>query len=68
MKGKTAKLNGRDIPYGDILQIQLKFVSDEILYEVTYRSSEPSYHETAVLLPRKEGYELEKRVRRTMNR
>lgn len=68
MKGKTAKLNGTNVPYGDILQIQMKFVSDEILYEVTYRSYEPSYHETAVLLPRKEGYELEKKVRRAMNR
>lgn len=61
---KTIKLNGKDIPCKDVLKIKMKMVTDEIFYEFTYRETEPSYHETKVLVPRDKAAKLEKAVRK----
>ena len=63
---KTAKLDGKNIPYEDILQMQMRFVSDEKVMEIRYREFDP-YHETVTLLPYEKGYELEKKIRKACN-
>ena len=65
---KTAKLDGKNIPYEDILQMQMRFVSDEKVMEIRYREFDPVYHETVTLLPYEKGYELEKKIRKACNR
>lgn len=64
MAKNVAKLNGKEIPYKDIIKIQMCFVSDTTFYEVTYRQTEPMYAEIKVLLPEDKGYALEKKVRK----
>jgi hypothetical protein len=66
-KEQTAKLDGREVPLGDILEMKTAFVSDGKFTEVRYRVFEPCYAEIHTLLPFEKGYALEKRVRRHMN-
>lgn len=68
MNEKTVRLNNKDIPCRDVLQIKLATVSDKIFYEIKYREFEPSYHETVVLLPRDKAVKIEKTVRKACSR
>lgn len=63
-KGEV-KINGQVIPCKDVLQVKMAYVSDEIMYEVTYRLFEPIYHEVKVLMSKDKGYALEKKVRKS---
>ena len=67
-KEPTTKLDGREVPLGDILEMKMAFVSDQKFTEVRYRISEPCYAEKGTLLPYDKGYELEKKVRKYMNK
>ena len=64
MAKDTVKLDGRDIPCKDVLKIQMRMVSDEIFYEVTYRKFEPMYHQVCTLLSKDKAHKLEQKVRK----
>jgi pyruvate-formate lyase-activating enzyme len=64
MASKTVKLNGEEIPCGDVLKIEMKMVSDEIFYEITYRKTEPMYHELHILMDKDKAHKLEQKVRK----
>ena len=68
MAEKTIKINGKDIPCKDVIEIKMVMVSDTIMYDVTYNDFDPCYHRMSVLLPKDKGYALEKKVRKTMNK
>ena len=63
-KGEV-KINGQVIPCKDVLQVKMVYVSDEIMYEVTYKLFEPTYHEVNVLMSKDKGYALEQKVRKS---
>lgn len=63
-KGEV-KINGQVIPCKDVIQVKMVYVSDEFMYEVTYRLFEPIYHEVKVLMSKDKGYALEKKVRKS---
>ena len=60
---RTVRLNGKNIPCEDVLKIQKVKVSDQVFVEFTYRDTEPSYHEVAVLVPFEKAGEIEAAVR-----
>lgn len=61
---ETVKLNGKNIPCEDVLKIEMKYVVDTIMYEITYRESEPCYHETKILMDKDKAHAVEKKVRK----
>ena len=65
---KSVKINGREVPVKDVVEVKMVMVSDTINYEVTYEVLEPMYQRLHVLLPQDKGYKLEKAVRRAMNK
>ena len=65
---KTVKINEKDIPVEDILEIKPVFVSDTLFKEVRYRLFEPVYHEMVELLDNDKGYKVEVAVRKAMNK
>ena len=65
---KTVKLDGKEIPVEDVLQITTRFVSDTFFKEIRYRLFEPCYHEVVTLLPNDKGYKIELAVRKAMIR
>ena len=65
---KTVKINKKDIPVEDILEIKPVFVSDTLFKEVRYRLFEPVYHEMVELLDNDKGYKVEVAVRKAMNK
>ena len=65
---KTVKINKKTVPCKDVIRIRQVFVSDQIMYEVTYRLFEPCYHEVNELLSKEDGYKAELTVRRACQR
>jgi hypothetical protein len=65
---KTVKINKKDIPVEDILEIKPVFVSDTLFREVRYRVFEPTYHVMVELLDDAKGYKVELAVRKAMNK
>ena len=63
-KEKTVRINKKDIPIKDILQIRTVYVSDTLFKEIKYRLFEPSYHEVTELIDNNKGYKVELTVRR----
>lgn len=65
---KTVKLDGKEIPCKDVIRIQPVFVSDTRYCEITYDDFEPCYHRVVTLVAPNKGYEIEKKVRKAMNK
>ena len=65
---KTVKINNKEVPCKDVISITRVFVSDTFMYKILYNEFEPCYHRVEVLLPQKKGYEIEKKVRKAMNK
>lgn len=66
MAAKTVKINKVEVPVEDVLEIKPVFVSDTMFREIRYRLFEPCYHTMSVLVPEKEGYKIELKVRKAM--
>lgn len=64
MANNVVKLNGKEIPCNDVLKIEMKMVSDEIVYEITYRELEPMYHEVHILMDKDKAHKIEQKVRK----
>lgn len=58
------KINKTEVPCEDVLQIKMVVVSDQILYEVTYRLFEPCYHTKVELLTPAKAHKVERAVRK----
>ena len=63
---KTIKLDGKNIPARNVVQIKLVVVSDELFKEFTYIDNDGWSFKT--LVPNDKGCELEKIVRKEMEK
>ena len=61
---KTVKIEGKEIPCKDVIQIQTIF-TDAMYCEITYMDSG---QKVTVVVNRNKGYEIEKKVRKAMNK
>ncbi len=68
MAKKTIKLDKRNVPVEDILEMKLVCVSDTLYTQIRYRLFEPTYHVVETLVPRDKAYAMEKTVRLAMER
>ena len=68
MAKKTIKLDKRNVPVEDILEMKLVCVSDTLYTQVRYQLHEPMYHIVETLVPRDKAYDMEKTVRLAMER
>ena len=65
-KPKTVKIDGRNIPCKDIVEIKPVSVSGTLCREITYDYYEPYYHKVKTTVPFKKGYEIELKVRKAL--
>ena len=64
MKAKTIKLDGRNVPVQDVLEVSLVMVADTLYSQFRYRLFEPCHHIVSTLVPRDKALKLESTVRK----